>query len=294
MPSWNDILIKLQSGDVGFDELRKQYLNSIHQNTGRNVIAYYSGFIQRAEMLGAQGSVNDDDKNGFMNAVHSLDRTKGLDLILHTPGGDICAAESIVFYLRQMFDDDIRVIIPQMAMSAGTMIACSAKEIIMGKQSSLGPFDPQLSGVPAYGVLKEFEQASKEISIDPAKIHVWREIISKYPPAFITSCAKAIELASEIVTAWLVEVMFKDDPDSARKSETVVDFFNDFDDRKVHSRHLHYTDAQRVGLKVSLLEDNQELQDHVLSLHHVYMLTFSNTQYQKIVENQIGAIVVYT
>lgn len=250
MPSWNEILRDLQSGNVDFDELRKRYLESIHQTTGRNVIAYYSGFIQRGGSLGPQGSVNDDDKNGFMNAVHSLDRSKGLDLILHTPGGDICAAESIVFYLRQMFNSDIRVIIPQMAMSAGTMIACASTEIIMGKQSSLGPFDPQLNGVPAYGVLKEFDQAAKEIAIDPAKIHVWREIISKYPPAFITSCAKAIELASEVVTAWLVEVMFKGDSDGPNKAKSIVEFFNDFDDRKVHSRHLHYTDAQSVGLKV--------------------------------------------
>ena len=54
---------------------------------------------------------------------------------------------------------DIRVIVPHMAMSAGTMIACSSREIIMGKESSLGPIDPQYHNVPAQGVLKEFERA---------------------------------------------------------------------------------------------------------------------------------------
>ena len=82
-----------------------------------------------------------------MNAVYGLDRSKGLDLILHTPGGDLAATESIVTYLKKMFNNDIRAIIPQISMSAGTMIAMSCKEIIMGEQSSLGPIDPQMGGV---------------------------------------------------------------------------------------------------------------------------------------------------
>ena len=79
-----------------------------------------------------------------MTVIHQLDRDKGLDLILHTPGGDTAATESIVDYLHNMFGNNIRAIVPQLAMSAGTMIACSCKEIIMGLQSSLGPIDPQL------------------------------------------------------------------------------------------------------------------------------------------------------
>lgn len=54
-----------------------------------------------------------------------------------------------------------------MAMSAGTMIACSCKEILMGKQSSLGPVDPQIYGVPAKSVIEEFELAKKEIEENP-------------------------------------------------------------------------------------------------------------------------------
>lgn len=75
-----------------------------------------------------------------MTVIHQLDRNKGLDLILHTPGGDTAATESIVDYLHNMFGNNIRAIVPQLAMSAGTMIACSCKEIIMGLQSSLGSY----------------------------------------------------------------------------------------------------------------------------------------------------------
>ena len=77
-----------------------------------------------------------------MSVIHGLDKSKGLDLFLHTPGGDVGATESLIDYLHDSFGGDIRAIIPQIAMSGGTMIACSCKEIIMGKQSSLGPIDP--------------------------------------------------------------------------------------------------------------------------------------------------------
>ena len=64
-----------------------------------------------------------------MRAVHRLDCSLGLDLILHTPGGSISAAQSIVRYLREKFGNDIRAIIPHTAMSAGTVLACACKEI---------------------------------------------------------------------------------------------------------------------------------------------------------------------
>src|SRR5262249_3211711 len=145
----------------------------------------------------AQTEINDEDKNGFMMAVHKLDRTKGLDLILHTPGGDIAATESIVDYLRQMFGKDMRAIVPQIAMSAGTMLACSCKKILMTKHSNLGPIDPHLSNIPAQGVIDEFNRAYKEIyndgNIDGAKIAVWQPILSYYRPAFLAQCENAIK-----------------------------------------------------------------------------------------------------
>ena len=83
-----------------------------------------------------------------MSTVYKMDKTKGLDLFLHTPGGDATAVESIVKYLQCVFGKNIIAIVPQMAMSAGTMLACSCKKIIMGKHSSLGPIDPQYGGIP--------------------------------------------------------------------------------------------------------------------------------------------------
>ncbi len=91
---------------------------------------------------------------GLMTAVNKLDKSKGLDLILHTPGGEINATEQIVFYLRKVFKNDIRAIVPQLAMSAGTMIALSTKEIWMGLYSNLGPIDPKIYADSNWGLRK--------------------------------------------------------------------------------------------------------------------------------------------
>ena len=134
MPAWGKVLAEIggQQAQHPVDLIRRKYLAKLHNRTGRNVIAYYSGWLLRPPTM-PNLAVGDDDINAFKSAVHQLDRRKGLDLILHTPGGDIAATEAIVQYLHAIFDHNIRVLVPQLAMSAGTMIACAAHTIVMGK-----------------------------------------------------------------------------------------------------------------------------------------------------------------
>lgn len=106
-----------------------------------------------------------------MSVIKDLDKSKGLDLILHTPGGSVAATESIIDYIHSVFGDDIRAIIPQISMSGGTMIACSCKEILMGKHSSLGPVDPQILDIAAKDIIKEFELAKKKHLKAPNSYH---------------------------------------------------------------------------------------------------------------------------
>ena len=104
---------------------------------------------------------------------------KNLDLILHSPGGSPEAAEGIVSYLRSRFQN-IRVIVPELAMSAATMISCAANEIVMGKHSFLGPIDPQLlvstqlgqRYVPAQAVLDQFDKAQKECHVPAQAVQI--------------------------------------------------------------------------------------------------------------------------
>jgi len=292
MPNLNEILNEAKvlaaagRGDA-IDVVRRKYLKQLSDLTGRNTIAYYSCFLTNPNI--EEASIADIDKNGFMSVINKLDRTKGLDLILHTPGGDIAAAESIVEYLRSMFGNNIRAVIPQIAMSAGTMIACSCKSIIMGKQSNIGPIDPHFRGIPASGVIDEFKRAKEEVAADPKSIPIWRIIIEKYHPTFIGNCENAIQWSKGVVTEWLKSNMLEHEADKDKIASEIVDYLSDTNKTKTHARHIGIEDCERIKLKIDKMEkpiEEKDLQDAILSVHHAYMITFFNSPTVKIIENQ--------
>lgn len=296
MPSWGKLLDELQptkdaSGNdvpgLTLDELREKYLEKLSVKTGRNVIAYYSGWLKSGKDQNVD--INDSDITGFMNAINGMDCSKGLDLILHTPGGNPTATEGIVKYLHKKFGNDIRVIVPQMAMSAGTMLACSASVILMGAHSSLGPIDPQFGGVPAYNIVSEFEAAKKDIVNNPASRGFWETQLKKYPPAFFYSVLDAIRLSSTLVGEWLSKHMFvslgKDEV--KKRVSSILKKLNN--NNQSHSRHFSFDDCAEMGLLVKKLEDDQELQECVLSVHHAFVITIDNSTVTKVIENQLGS-----
>lgn len=300
MPSFNHVLQaiaeKQRAGSPNpFDDVRREYISALSQHTNRNVICYYSAWLS-APAGTANLSIDDMDKNGLMNAVSSMDCSRGLNLLLHTPGGSITAAESLVYYLKQKFGNDIRAIVPQMAMSAGTMIACACKDIYMGHQSSIGPFDPHVRGTSAFSVFDEFRRATEDIKKFPHTIPLWQSMLQKYPPAFLEDCERSIELARQLVPEWLRSGMFNElnEPEQNQLIEKVMAALNNPKETKEHSRHIHYQQARDIGLKVTLLEHDQGLQEQVLSVHHAFMATLLSTRTAKIIENNHNAAFVLT
>src|ERR1051326_1244763 len=217
MPNWNHVLREIQkekdepSGESAVDKVRSKYLQQLHNHTKRNIICYYSGWLSKPKNIEGL-EINDEDTNGFMLAVHGLDRSKGLDLFLHTPGGSGAATESIVHYLKKMFGNDIRAFVPQIAMSAGTIIACACKEIFLGHQSNLGPVDPQVNGLHAYAVIEQLTKAYNEIVADNRRAWVWNPMLANYTPGFVQQCDWAIKKVKDLVENYLKENMFARPP----------------------------------------------------------------------------------
>lgn len=288
MAGWDDVLNELDNTLSPADYVRRKYLKDLADYTGRNTIAYYSAFLHRPDSSNID--INDLDMTGFMNALKDMDCSKGLDLILHTPGGSPTAAETIVNYLRSKFNGDIRIIVPQIAMSAGTMIACSGKEIIMGKQSSLGPIDPQFNGIPAYNIKEEFEEAKKDLEENPQNANYWAIKLQQYPAAFMKTAIDAIELSSLLVKEWLQTCMFADTDNE--NVDNIVAKLNEHNDSKNHGRHFNIDFCKKIGLKIRAMEDDGPLQDKILTVHHAYMLTLGGTNAVKIIENQNGKAVI--
>jgi hypothetical protein len=296
----NSILAEIQSKQhkgqgetlAAQDTVRRRYLKKLHEFTGRNVIAYYSGFLSKPNV--ADTGITDEDKNGLMMAVHKLARKEGLDLLLHTPGGSIAVTESMVDYLKTMFGRDIRAIVPQIAMSAGTMIACACREIVMGTHSSLGPIDPQMNGIPAAGVIEEFKRAHAEIVKDNTRLAVWQFILSKYPPSYLGRCENAVNWAREFARRSLEENMLAAEPKRKDLAQAIVNYLTDFTNNRAHDRHIPIEECRRIGLRVRPLEQDPQMQDRVLSVHHCYMHALANTPATKIIENHLGAAYVKT
>ncbi len=228
-----------------------------------------------------------------MEVVQGLDG-ENLDLVLHSPGGSPEAAEAIVSYLRSRFSH-IRVIVPQLAMSAATMIACAADEIVLGKHSFLGPTDPQIvlptplgvRLVPAEAILAQFDRAQREC-VDPAKLSAWLPTLTQYGPDLLVQCENALDMSKELVKTWLEAYMFNGQSDPASKAESISDWLADHKTFKSHSRHLSRDEIEQKGLTVIQLEDDEKFQDLSLSVFHATTHTFTATKAVKIVENHTG------
>ena len=296
MPSWGELLDELQphkneNGEetpgLTVDELREKYIKLLSQQTGRNVIAYYSGWLKPGKTQNID--INDSDITGVMNSIKGLDCSKGLDLILHTPGGNPTATEGIVKYLHSKFNN-VRVIIPQMAMSAGTMLACSASEIVMGKHSCLGPIDPQYGGIPAYNIITEFREAKTDLDNNAASKSYWDMQLKKYPAAFFYTVLDSIRLSSVLATEWLTNYMFADEENGTAKKKKIAKIVAKLNaNNKSHSRHFTFDFCKDLGLKVTALEDDQNLQEAVLSVHHSFIITMDAPAATKLIENQNGS-----
>jgi hypothetical protein len=163
---------------------------------------------------------------------------------------------------------------------------------LMAKHSNLGPIDPQLRGIPARNVIKEFEQACREIKADPSKTPLWQTIIGKYHPTFLLQCKNAINWSDKFAREQLRGVMFEGEKNAGRRARKVVRKLNEFGARNTHNQHLHFDDCKNVGLKVKAIETDPALQDALLTVHHCYMHTLMNSPAFKIIENHTGTAFV--
>src|ERR1700704_3742253 len=123
---------------------RRRMLASISSKRKATVIT----LIHRQETMSFLGfpimrHIDIDDSESVLRAIRGTASGRGIEIILHTPGGLVLAASQIA---QALADHDGRVVavVPHYAMSGGTLIALAADEIILDRHAALGPVDPQL------------------------------------------------------------------------------------------------------------------------------------------------------
>lgn len=273
--------------------MRRKYLAALYAYTSRQTILYASGWLQKEAAPPSMKSIHEEDILALMEVTSGMPGGD-LDLILHSPGGSVEAAESIVSYLRSRFSH-IRVIVPHLAMSAATMVACAANEIVLGKHSFLGPTDPQFAlptpfgvrSVPAQAILSQFDRAQRE-GADPAKLSAWLPMLAQYGPDLLEWSEMALQLSKTLVKQWLATYMFQGADDSEGRAAAISDWLANRDNFNSHSRHLSRDQLKVKGMFIAELEEDQIFQDKSLSAFHAATHAFAATPAVKIVESHLG------
>jgi hypothetical protein len=284
MPTWDKILQEVES----LNPLRvlDKYLSNLSRQTKRTSICYMTAFtVVKPPVPSLFHSIIDQDIQGFMTCSKGVDKD-GLNLIVHTPGGDYEATKRIITYLHETYKH-IRVYIPHMAMSGGTLFACSSDEIFMGPYSSIGPTDPQvfLDGnyIPVGALINEFNKAFEEVSSDPSTALLWNERLNKVPFGKL----KAAENMRDNSFKYLVDLLktrnCRDKKDD--KIESIAKFLNSHEGHSSHGRGISLKDAKEIGLNVFDLREQKETEDIILSIYHAAIVLFQKTAAQKIIIN---------
>ena len=144
---------------------RDDLLDQLQEQRNSRVIA----MIHRQETLSLFGvpvssSINIEDSEAVLRAIRLTPPDQPIDLVLHTPGGLVLAAEQIALALLER-TGKVTVFVPHYAMSGGTLLALAADEIVMDPHAVLGPIDPQIDDMPAASIVKLLEmKPAREIS----------------------------------------------------------------------------------------------------------------------------------
>ncbi|SDX75967.1 serine protease, ClpP class [Acetomicrobium thermoterrenum DSM 13490] len=227
------------------ERLRQGLIKKIEQKRRSRVIT----LIHRQESIGflgmfARNFISIEDSEEVLRAIKLTPKDMPIDLIIHTPGGILLAAEQIANALSK-HDAKVTVFVPHYAMSGGTLIALAADEIVMDENAVLGPVDPQIGQYAAVSILKVLEQ--KPISeVDDNTI-----ILADMSKKAITQTRR-----------FVYDLLISNDVPEEKAEELSTALT---DGRWTHDYPIMYEEAKRLGLNVT-----SGIPEEVASLMHLY------------------------
>ncbi|MFN0008779.1 MAG: SDH family Clp fold serine proteinase [Planctomycetota bacterium] len=231
---------------------RQALIREIQEQTNNRLLAY----------VGPKASVNRDDTLGIVELLQSVPCETNIDLLLHTPGGDIDAAEKSMALLRRAVGTaKLRVIVPDFAKSAGTLMAVAADVVVMSDSSELGPIDPQIvlddgrGNAIQHSVLSyidAFNGHSEALRSDPND-PVARVMLNKIDPATLNVYTAVKERARRLA---------EDHLNRGMRVPNFTEIANKLIDNKrwlTHGQMIGYQAAQGLKLKIEYLPPEDEL-----------------------------------
>lgn len=262
----------------------------------------YIGFLCSE---GANASISSEDISAIGDVLLSVGEVDELNLIINSPGGDGTIAEKIIELCRA-YCKTFRVIVPNRAKSAATIIALGADEIVMGYCSELGPIDAQVpvivSGAWHYisaqsfidartGLEKRFADAKKKKD----DVRPLLQQIASLDAPFIDHCEKLMEFSREVARKYLAKYMFAGITPPSKRTDTidkVLERLSAVNIFKVHGRMIDGNTAKtELNLNTKLLGKDDEMWK---KLWHYYVrgdVVLQRSQSVKLIESKCGFFV---
>ncbi len=170
----------------------------------------------QSDVISYSGPIHPAIFQPFRNFIEGVkaDSTRkenALSIVLRTPGGSVETADRFVTVVRHHYET-VNFIIPDFAMSAGTIFCMSGDRIYMDYASSLGPIDPQVQApdgsgwIPALGYLDKVNEITNKDDLSPADVVFLRS----QDLAKLALYEQARNLSIDLLQAWLVRYKFKD------------------------------------------------------------------------------------
>lgn len=247
---------------------RQELIKKIEDITKRKLIVYTANFGNPASSIRQEDIPIMED---LLRTV-SASGNQNVDLMLHSPGGELNPTEKMLLMIRNHFKN-FRVIVPNSAKSAATMLALGSDEIVMGHLSEIGPIDPQiLKSMPngrfmyisAYALTNSMDIIKRKIK-KKEPYELFMPILSNIEPEMLDYCEKIISESKDIVKKWLTSYMLKG---SQKKAEKIVEALSSTKIFKTHGKLISAEDAKKLGLKIRILSDDEILWKLIWELYY--------------------------
>lgn len=228
--------------------------------------------------------------------MRNVDSEK-LDFYIETPGGRGEAAEEIVRFTRDKFEN-INFVVSGEAKSAGTILALSGDDILMTNSGSLGPIDAQVkigrSTVSAHDYIEWVEQKRTEAE-SVGRLNPFDAVITaQITPGELNHVLYAQKFSEDLVKEWLPKYKFKNwvttetrgtpvtqEMKQARANEIAANLL-DHSRWRSHGRSIKIADLEGIGLKIIKIDDDPNLSNIIYRIQTIIRLLFLNTTIYKI------------
>lgn len=245
---------------------RQELIDEIQSETGINLISF---------VCGRSATIARDDVMAFQDLLHNVAPETRLDLLLHTPGGDVDTAEKLLSMVRDTVKTArLRVIVPDFAKSAGTLIAIGADSIVMSDTSELGPMDPQFELRDARGnilvhsvlhYLAAYQEHSEALRKNPDD-RVAAIMLSKLEPETVKLVQSVRDRATRCAERALQLGMFRNKPD--RNHTAVAGRLVSIDHYPSHRQRIGWDEAKKdLQLEVEYLLPSTRVWQKFWELH---------------------------